>query len=249
MARDINIMDNSSHGRQIDFGDAYSRTGGRNVPIDENNTEGGHRTRLSGKRDMTAAQQSDSSSRPWSSSDQYRSPVKMPLSYSQDVPYGENHLLRDPLMYNENGLSNNKNDYKPNRSNVSDSPRKATHAHIPLQNEGRNAFQPQQVLESGLVENLVEKLRVVVEESQRLATNETRQVLQDQLMSSIHERGDMGTEQLNIAVSKLDGVMKDFRVFVEVDSERLRKEELRVSKLQVRVDRFNVWPEPFRDGA
>ena len=50
----------------------------------------------------------------------------------------------------------------------------------------------------------------------------------------------MNTEQLNHMVLKLDGLMQNFKAVVDTDGQRMRNEESRLIKMQVRLKYVNI---------
>jgi hypothetical protein len=122
-------------------------------------------------------------------------------------------------------------------SNHTDVFRQESHRAESLQREAENKTnQSQHLLTSQLIDELADKLKDSFEKSQMLATNETKRAL----VSSINERSDMNTEQLNHMVLKLDGLMQNFKAVVDTDGQRMRNEESRLIKMQVRLKYVNI---------
>ena len=83
------------------------------------------------------------------------------------------------------------------------------------------------------LDSLVDKLKERMEDTHRIISKEFSQSLQEQLVSTIHDKSNAGTEQINTALLRLDEVMTDFKSVVTLDGERLRNEESKLSQLHV----------------
>lgn len=83
------------------------------------------------------------------------------------------------------------------------------------------------------LDSLVDKLKERMEDTYRIISKEFSQSLQEQLISTIHDKSNAGTEQIKTALLRLDDVMTDFKSVVTLDGERLRKEESKLSQLHV----------------
>jgi len=83
------------------------------------------------------------------------------------------------------------------------------------------------------LDSLVDKLKERMEDTHRILSKEFSKSLQEQLVSTIHDKSNAGTEQIKTALLRFDDVMTDFKSMATLDGERLRKEESKLSQLHV----------------
>lgn len=102
-----------------------------------------------------------------------------------------------------------------------DKPRQEAYRKESFQGPEHKSSELQNHLSSRTIEELAGKLKDGFEKTQRV------------LVSSINERDDLSAEQLNKMISRIDGLMRDFKTVVDTDGLRLREEESRVLKIQV----------------
>jgi len=94
------------------------------------------------------------------------------------------------------------------------------------------------------LDSLVDKLKERMEDTHRIISKEFSQSLQEQLVSTIHDKSNAGTEQIKTALLRLDDVITDFKSVVTLDGVRLRNEESKLSQLHVSTNLIALKIQP-----